>query len=181
MFVIYMYIASGCGQTDTWGPNVFRIIHLPISCKFFPKNDILTVFPIQMQWRPMLTLGQGHPPWVKIYKHIVVPDASCQFSLKSIQWFRRRRFLNGFQHIWAWRHVTWIIYKHIGFPFVSMIYVKFGFDWPGGFREEELENGGRQTDGWTPVHGHPISSLCEPNGSSELKMLNLIYYGKDMP
>ena len=24
-------------------------------------------------------------------------------------------------------------------------------------------------DGWTPDHGHPISSPCEPNGSGELK------------
>ena len=28
---------------------------------------------------------------------------------------------------------------------------------------------GRTTDGWTPDHGHPISSPCEPNGSGELK------------
>ena len=25
-------------------------------------------------------------------------------------------------------------------------------------------------DGWTPDHGHPISSPCEPNGSGELIM-----------
>ena len=31
---------------------------------------------------------------------------------------------------------------------------------------------GRRTDGWTPDHGHPISSPCEPNGSGELKMVN---------
>ena len=24
-------------------------------------------------------------------------------------------------------------------------------------------------DGWTPDHGHPISSPCEPNSSGELK------------
>ena len=31
-------------------------VHLQISCKFFPSNDILTVLPIQMHRRPMLTL-----------------------------------------------------------------------------------------------------------------------------
>ena len=31
-------------------------VHLPISIKFFPSNDILTIFPIQMHGRPMLTL-----------------------------------------------------------------------------------------------------------------------------
>ena len=31
-------------------------VHLPISIKFFPSNDILTIFPIQMHGGPMLTL-----------------------------------------------------------------------------------------------------------------------------
>ena len=31
-------------------------VHLPISIKFFPSNDILTIFPIQMYGCPMLTL-----------------------------------------------------------------------------------------------------------------------------
>ena len=31
-------------------------------------------------------------------------------------------------------HVTWIIYIHIGSPF----HIKFGFDWPSGFRGEDL-------------------------------------------
>ena len=31
-------------------------VHLPISCKFCPSNHILTIFPIQMHGRPMLTL-----------------------------------------------------------------------------------------------------------------------------
>ena len=34
--------------------NHYYSVLLPISCKIFPLNDILTVFPIQM--RPMLTL-----------------------------------------------------------------------------------------------------------------------------
>ena len=35
-------------------------------------------------------------------------------------------------------HVTWIIYKHIDSPFPLMLPIKFGFDWPSGFREEDL-------------------------------------------
>ena len=53
-----------------------------------------------------------------------------------------------------------------------MLHIKFGFDWPSGFRGEDLWNCGRtdgRTDGRTPDHGHPISSPCEPNGSGELK------------
>ena len=50
-----------------------------------------------------------------------------------------------------------------------MLHIKFGFDWPSGFREEDLwkwwTTDGRRTD-----HGHPISSPCEPNGSGELKI-----------
>ena len=35
-------------------------------------------------------------------------------------------------------HVTWIIYIHIGYPFLSMLHIKFGFDWPSGFRREDV-------------------------------------------
>ena len=35
-------------------------------------------------------------------------------------------------------HVTWIIHRHIGFPFLKLLHIKFGFDWPSSFREEGL-------------------------------------------
>ena len=40
--------------------------------------------------------------------------------------------------------------------------MKFGFDWPSGFRGE-FEHCGRRTDGQrrTPEHGYPISSPIE--------------------
>ena len=44
---------------------------MPILSKFYPLNSILHFFPIQMQWRPKLTLrkiGQGHPR-VMIYMY----------------------------------------------------------------------------------------------------------------
>ena len=31
-----------------------------------------------------------------------------------------------------------------------------------------VDDGRTTDDGWTPDHGHPISSPCEPNGSGEL-------------
>ena len=55
-----------------------------------------------------------------------------------------------------------------------MLHVKFGFDWPSGFREEDLRKWWTTTDDddgrRTLDHGHPISSPCEPNGSGELKI-----------
>ena len=35
-------------------------------------------------------------------------------------------------------HVTWIFYIHIGSPCLQMLHIKFGFDWPSGFRKEDL-------------------------------------------
>ena len=35
-------------------------------------------------------------------------------------------------------HVTWISYIHIGSPFLLMLHIKFGLDWPSGFRGEDL-------------------------------------------
>ena len=47
-------------------------------------------------------------------------------------------FLPGFLDMAA--ILVWIIYIHIGFPFLYMymLHIKFGFDWPSGFREEDL-------------------------------------------
>ena len=35
-------------------------------------------------------------------------------------------------------HVTWIIYIHIDYPFLLMLHIKFGFDWPSGFRGDDV-------------------------------------------
>ena len=34
-------------------------------------------------------------------------------------------------------HVTWTIYKNFRSPFLRMLHMKFEFDWPRGFREED--------------------------------------------
>ena len=35
-------------------------------------------------------------------------------------------------------HVTSTIYANFNCPFLKMLHVKFGFDWPSDFREEDL-------------------------------------------
>ena len=35
-------------------------------------------------------------------------------------------------------YVTWTIYINFLFPFPRRLHIKFGFDWPSGFREEQL-------------------------------------------
>ena len=35
-------------------------------------------------------------------------------------------------------HVTWTIYANFGSLFLSRSHVKFGFDWPSGFRGEDV-------------------------------------------
>ena len=35
-------------------------------------------------------------------------------------------------------HVTCISYIHIGSPFLLKLHIKFGFDWPIGFRGDDV-------------------------------------------
>ena len=35
-------------------------------------------------------------------------------------------------------HVTWTIYINFRSPFPRRLHTKFGFDWPSGFRGEDL-------------------------------------------
>ena len=35
-------------------------------------------------------------------------------------------------------HVTLIIYIYIGYPFLLMLHIKFGFNWPSGFRGDDV-------------------------------------------
>ena len=36
-------------------------VSLVICCKFLQLNDLVTVFPIQIHWRPCRKIGQGQP------------------------------------------------------------------------------------------------------------------------
>ena len=47
----------------------------------------------------------------------------------------------GFYYICALRsliHVTWTIHINFGSPFPRGLNMKFGFDWPSGFRGEDV-------------------------------------------
>ena len=53
-------------------------------------------------------------------------------------------FVKKFYHIWTWGpigchfgHVTLIIYIHLGSPFLQMLHIKFGFDWPSYSKEQD--------------------------------------------
>ena len=35
-------------------------------------------------------------------------------------------------------HVTSIIYRYIGYSFLLMLHIKFGFDWPSDFRGDDV-------------------------------------------
>ena len=35
-------------------------------------------------------------------------------------------------------HVTWTIYTNFRPPFQRRLHIKFGFDWPSGFRGEDV-------------------------------------------
>ena len=35
-------------------------------------------------------------------------------------------------------HVTWTIYINFRSPFPRSLHIKFGFDWPSGFRGEDV-------------------------------------------
>ena len=70
-----------------------------------------------------------------------VPNAAYQVSLKSVHRFQRRRLFMVFTiygHGDHLGHVTWNIYINFGSPFLSMLHMKFGFDWLSGLRGEDL-------------------------------------------
>ena len=81
MFVYYGHAhvySPGPGADNPLGTKFFHkqnySVYLPISCKFCSSNRTLTIFPIQMHGRPMLTLphkiGQSHV-MVMIYINFV--------------------------------------------------------------------------------------------------------------
>ena len=35
-------------------------------------------------------------------------------------------------------HVTLFIYIYIGYPFLLMLHIKFGFNWPSAFRGDDV-------------------------------------------
>ena len=75
--------------------------------------------------------------------------------------------------------MTWTAYINYRSPFPRRLHIKFGFDRPSGFQEEDVRalwttDGRRTTDDGRRIHWYTISSPCEPNGSGELKKRKII-------
>ena len=72
-------------------------------------------------------------------------------------------------------HVTQMPLTNFRSPYPRRLHIKFCFDWPSGFREEDVLNCGRRTtttdDGRTPDNGYTISSPWA-FGSGELILHN---------
>ena len=83
--------------------------------------------------------SQGHDLYILC--RAPVTDASHQVSRSLAFWFWRRRFLKVFSiysHGSHLGHVTLTIYTNFLSPFPRMLHMKFGFDWPSGFRGEDV-------------------------------------------
>ena len=48
------------------------------------------------------------------------------------------RFFTIYGHGGHLGHVTWTIYINFCSPFPRRLHIKFGFDWPSGFRGEDV-------------------------------------------
>ena len=48
------------------------------------------------------------------------------------------RFLTIYRHGGHLGHVTWTIYIKFLSPLPRRLHIKFGFDWPSGFRGEDV-------------------------------------------
>ena len=88
---------------------------------------------------PYRKIGQGHD----LYKLCRAPvtGASHHVSKSLAFWFWRRRFLKVFSiysHGGHLGHVTLTIYIYFLSPFPRTLHMKFGFDWPSGFRGEDV-------------------------------------------
>ena len=71
--IIHVY-CPGVGTDEPLGPIFFKELLIFSPTTHVTSNDCKKVFPIQMNWRPMLTLpkiGQGHHR-VMIYIYIIV-------------------------------------------------------------------------------------------------------------
>ena len=94
------------------------------------------------QCLPCCKIGQGHPR-VMIYTNFVELDC-LMFHAK----FQNHRLSGSGEvclkvfgicsHGGHLGHVTLTIYTYFHFPFLTMLHMKFGFDWPSGFRGEDV-------------------------------------------
>ena len=95
--------------------------------------------------------------WLDLqYSHIFIYSIRCLLLLTfrsqaaiisekstvfTFSYRKRRRFFKVFTIYWHGGHlghVTWTIYINFRSPFPRRLHIKFGFDWPSGFRGEDV-------------------------------------------
>ena len=153
---LYMYIApgqgqgQGQGQTSPWGQNFYfniNLLSLVICCKFLLLNDFLTVFPkyksIKDQIWPCCKTGQGQPR-VIIWTNYDGPRSPILHTKPQGYW----PFGSGEEDCWRVLtiyghgahvgHVTQTTRPNFRSPTTLRPRMKFGFDRPNGFGEEDL-------------------------------------------
>ena len=147
--IIYIYILPRAGADNPLGSIFFShkyksSVHLHTPSKFPPFNYILLIFPIQMHGRPKLTLPQnrsksyqGHVIYINFVKlHCLMLHAKFQNHRPSGS--GEEDFLKVFDiysHGGHLGHVTLTIYTNFH-SLLTMLHIKFGFNWPSGFRED---------------------------------------------
>ena len=65
----------------------------------------------------------------------------AKFQIIGFLVLEKKIFLKGFaiySHDGHLGHVAWTIYINFHPPFLMMLHIKFGFDWPSGFGEEGI-------------------------------------------
>ena len=131
----------------------------------FLKNRLFYLFPIQKHKGPTLTLPQNRSGSTQDHHlnklgSIWTPDVAYRVSRSSAFWFQRRRFLNIFFHIWAWRlawscdqdHLNKLSFPHpIEAPYGIMILIG-----PVVSEEKMFKECGRRTTTTDDDGGLPI-------------------------
>ena len=106
-----MTLGQGQELTLTFNTHISSLSQLVSGHRLqkFWKNQQFSLFPIDKPKLPNFHLNRSRNRSRSTYHHHLnklwqagVTNATYQVSWKSVHRFRRRRFLKGFYHIWAW-------------------------------------------------------------------------------
>ena len=116
--VMYMYVAPGQGTDNPMGSKCFQkhksYVNMVI-CWFFPLNDFVTVFPIQIHMQPDLPcckISQGQPR-VIIYINFADKKSSSMLHAQfqdhiGLLKIKRRRFYKAFKNFFFSRFLPYM-------------------------------------------------------------------------
>ena len=146
---VFIHVYSPGAKADNpWVQNFYVnicLMSLVICCKFLPLNDFLTVFPYKSKrdqiWH-CHKIGQGQPK-VIIWTNSDGPKAPMLHTKAQGHWpfgsgedfWRVFTIYGRGAHL---GHVTQMPRTNFRFPDPWRLHMKFGFDWPSGFGEEDL-------------------------------------------